>query len=240
MRYFYKASLPFLSLFQVEKPKPEVRDVAINHTTVIDNKELIEKHTVITNTYIKEIETLRLENARLSSKLEELIKKHSKHVVTRGTHAPEQPALYSVGTNTAKTQTRDVQVMYTPKSRDVSLATDHFSNTRDVALTCSLADVAVERQMLELLDIKAKYERMLEERLRNVKTQRDVATVCDLGHKEWRSVSLGCNLVEVKQMRDVSMKCNLDEEFRTFRDVCIECHLDVKVKKDAKSILIKC
>lgn len=87
--------------------------------------------------------------------------------------------------------------------------------------------------MMELMEIKAKYEEMLEDKLRNVKTQRDVATVCDLNHKEWRSVSLGCNLIGVKQMRDVSMKCNLDEEFRSFRDVCIECHLDTKVQKDA-------
>lgn len=92
-------------------PKPELRDVAINHQTVIENnKELIEKQTQIINTYIGEIEQLRIENVRLSTNLEELIKKHTKHVITRGTHAPEQPVLYSVGTNTKRTSTRDVQV----------------------------------------------------------------------------------------------------------------------------------
>ncbi len=127
---------------KVEEPikKPEVRDVAINHRTEIDDKEFIEKQKIITNTYIKEIESLRIENTRLTENLEELIKKHTKHVVTRGTHACEQPILYSVGTNTKKSNTRDVQVMFTPKSRDVSLCTDRFYHTRDVGLMCSIGD----------------------------------------------------------------------------------------------------
>ncbi len=123
--------------------------------------------------------------------------------------------------------------MFTPKSRDVSMATDKFSNSRDVALTCNIGDVDIEKQMLELLDIKLKYEQLIEEKLKNVKSYRDVAMVCNLDFKERRSVALGCNLVEPKQMRDVSMRCNMDEEFRSFRDVCIECNIDNKVKKDA-------
>ncbi len=214
---------------KVEKPKPEQRDVAINHRTEVDNKELIDKHNQITSTYIQEIDSLRLENSRLSQSLEDLIKKHSKHVVTRGTHAPDQAVHYSVGTNTARTVTRDVQVMFTPKSRDVSMATDKFSNSRDVALTCSIGDAEVERQMLELLDIKLKYEQVIEEKLRNVKSYRDVAMVCNLDFKERRSVALGCNLVEAKQVRDVSMRCNMDEEFKSFRDVCIGCSIDNRV-----------
>jgi len=220
---------------KVEEPvvKPELRDVAINHRTEVDDKELIEKHTIITNTYIKEIEMLRIENAKLTTNLEELIKKHSKHVVTRGTHAAEQPILYSVGTNTKKNTTRDVQVMFTPKSRDVSLSTDRFYHTRDVGLMCTLGLAEQQEQMAELLEIKRKYEIEVQERVKQIKSYRDVAIVCNLDFKEQRSVSLGCNLEPVKQMRDVSLKCNLDEEFKKLRDVCIGCHLDVKEQKDA-------
>ena len=41
---------------KIEEKKPELRDVAINHRTEIDDKEIIEKHKVITNTYIKDID----------------------------------------------------------------------------------------------------------------------------------------------------------------------------------------
>ena len=221
---------------RVEKPKPELRDVAINHRTEVDNKELIEKHTIITNTYIKEIETLRIENAKLASSLEELIRKHSKHVVTRGTMAQEQPVLYSVGTNTARVNTRDVQVMFTPKSRDVCLSTDRFYHTRDVALMCTMANVEQQEQMLELVEVKRKYEQMVEEKLRQVKSYRDVAIVCHMDTKEVRSVSLGCNLIESKQTRDVSMRCNLDEEFRSLRDVCIGCNMEAA--KELKDVSV--
>jgi hypothetical protein len=117
---------------RLEEPKPvkEYRDVAISHVTEVDNTELIEKHTTIVNTYVREIESLHIEKARLAASLEELIKKHSKHVVTRGTHAQEQPVLYSVGTSTKKVITRDVQLMFTPKSRDVSLCTDSVNHIR--------------------------------------------------------------------------------------------------------------
>ena len=37
---------------EAPKPKPEVRDVAINHRTEIDNKEEIEKQLIITNNYM--------------------------------------------------------------------------------------------------------------------------------------------------------------------------------------------
>lgn len=225
---------------KVEEPvvKPELRDVAINHRTEINDdeqyQELIEKHTIITNTYIKEIEVLRIENAKLSANLEELIRKHSKHVVTRGTHALEQPVLYSVGTNTKKQTTRDVQVMFTPKSRDVSLSTDRFFHSRDVGLMCTLGLAEQQEQMSELLEIKKKYELEVAERVKQIKSYRDVAIVCNLDYKEQRNVSLGCNLEPVKQMRDVSLKCNLDEEFKNqLRDVCIGCNLDVKEQKDA-------
>jgi hypothetical protein len=118
---------------RVEEPKPppkEYRDVAISHVTEVDNSELIERHTTVVNTYVREIETLKVEKCRLAASLEELIRKHSKHVVTRGTHAPEQPVLYSVGTSTKKIFTRDVQLMFTPKSRDVAMCTDNVSNIR--------------------------------------------------------------------------------------------------------------
>jgi len=42
---------------KVEKPKPEQRDVAINHRTEVDNKELIDKHNQITSTYIRHART---------------------------------------------------------------------------------------------------------------------------------------------------------------------------------------
>lgn len=175
-------------------PKPELRDVAINHQTVVeDNRELIEKQTMIINTYINEIEQLRLENVRLSSNLEELVRKHTKHVVTRGTHAPEQPVLYSVGTNTKKTATRDVQLMFTPKTRDVALSTDKWSDTRDVGLSCALENVEHRMQIDELNEIKRKYELMVEEQIRNKKAYRDVTTFCNLDYREFRDVSLGCN-----------------------------------------------
>lgn len=175
-------------------PKPELRDVAINHQTVVeDNRELVEKQNMIINTYINEIEQLRLENVRLSSNLEELVRKHTKHVVTRGTHAPEQPVLYSVGTNTKKTATRDVQLMFTPKTRDVALSTDKWSDTRDVGLSCALENVEHRLQIDELNEIKRKYELMVEEQIRNKKAYRDVTTFCNLDYREFRDVSLGCN-----------------------------------------------
>lgn len=176
-------------------PKPELRDVAINHQTVVeDNRELIEKQTLIINTYMNEIEQLRTENVRLSTNLEELVRKHTKHVVTRGTHAPEPPVLYSVGTNTKKVATRDVQLMFTPKSRDVALSTDKFSDTRDVSLACNIESVEHRLQIEELNEIKRKYELMVEEQIRNKKSYRDVTTLCNLDYREFRDVALGCNL----------------------------------------------
>lgn len=175
-------------------PKPELRDVAINHQTVVeDNRELIEKQTAIINTYMNEIEQLRTENVRLSTNLEELVRKHTKHVVTRGTHAPEPPVLYSVGTNTKKTVTRDVQLMFTPKSRDVAMNTDKFSDTRDVSLACNIESAEHRLQIEELTEIKRKYELMVEEQIRNKKQYRDVTTLCNLDYREFRDVALGCN-----------------------------------------------
>lgn len=180
-------------------PKPELRDVAINHQTVVeDNRELIEKQTLIINTYMQEIEQLRLENVRLAASLEELIRKHTKHVVTRGTHAPEQPVLYSVGTNTKKTSTRDVQLMFTPKTRDVAMSTDKFSNTRDVGLSCAIETLEHRMQIDELNEIKRKYELMVEEQIRNKKSYRDVTTLCNLDFREFRDVALACNMYPVK------------------------------------------
>ena len=219
-----------------QRPKPEYRDVAINHRTEIDNKEEIEKQLEITNNYIKEIEILRLENTKLSSNLEELIRKHTKHVVTRGTHAPEQPVLYSVGTNTKKTCTRDVQVMFTPKSRDVSLSTDRFYHTRDVGLSCALGVAEQQEKMQELIEIRSKYELMVEESRKQIKSYRDVSLLCNLDFKEHRTVALGCNIEPCK--RDVSMRCNLDEEFRSFRDVNIGCQLDVRPEQKDASIFV--
>ncbi|CAF0716070.1 unnamed protein product [Brachionus calyciflorus] len=227
---------------KIEEPppaKPELRDVAINHSTVDENKELVEKQTQIINTYIKEIEQLQVENCRLSNSLQELVKKHSKHVVTRGTHAPEQPVLYSVGTNTKQISTRDVQVMYTPKSRDVCLSTDRFIHTRDVALGCNIEDSELKLKIDELNLIKQKYELMVEENLKNVKSYRDVNTLCRLDFKESRDVSLGCNLYPVKEYRDVSLKCNLDEEFKKkVRDVCIDVKMDVKPEQKDANIYV--
>lgn len=223
---------------EAPKPKPEVRDVAINHRTEIDNKEEIEKQLIITNNYIKEIEQLRIENINLSNNLEELIKRHTKHVVTRGTNACEQPILYSVGTNTKKVNTRDVQVMFTPKSRDVSLTTDRFFHTRDVGLLCTLGNAEQQEKIVELEEIKRKYEFMIEESRKQIKSYRDVAQTCNLDFKEHRSVSLGCNLEPIKHTRDVSMRCNLDEEFRRLRDVCIGCNLEQKPDQKDASIFV--
>lgn len=170
---------------------------------VEDNRELIEKQTLIINTYINEIEQLRQENVRLSTNLEELIRKHTKHVVTRGTHAPEQATLYSVGTNTKKTCTRDVQVMFTPKSRDVAMSTDKFSNTRDVGLGCALENQEHRLQIEELNEIKRKYELMVEEQLKNKKSYRDVTTLCNLDYREFRDVALGCNLYPQKVLPSI-------------------------------------
>ena len=215
---------------KVEAPKPECRDVGINHRTEMDNKELIERHTLVVNTYIKEIECLKIENARLSSSLEELIRKHSKHVVTRGTHAPEPPLRFSVATNTKPVATRDVQLMFTPKSRDVSLATDRFYYTRDVGLMCTIGLVEQQEQFMELMEIKRKYEEKVQESLRQVKAMRDVAIGCNLDFKERRDVSLMCKVNA--PVRDVALVCNLDNEFRSFRDVCVGCSLDKKEKCD--------
>lgn len=127
--------------------------------------------------------------------------------------------------------------MFTPKSRDVSLATDSFSNTRDVALMCNIGDLEFEKQMLGFMDIKTKYEAMIQEKLSQVKSYRDVAMAVNLDAKDKRSVALGCNLIETKQTRDVSMKCDLDKELRSFREVAIACNLYDKDKKDAASMI---
>jgi flagellar biosynthesis/type III secretory pathway chaperone len=205
-------------------PKPELRDVAINHRTEVDEKEFIEKQKLIINTYIKETEQLRLENAKLNASLEEFIKKNTKHVITRGTYAPEQPVLYSVGTNTDQVSMRDVQLMFTPKVREVALGTDTFYNHCDVGLTCTLGYAEQETQIRELIAVKKKYEEIIEESLKPPppKPLRDVGVLCDLNQKEYRSISLECNLEEHKQMRQVGLMCKLDDEV-TKCDVNISC-----------------
>ena len=136
--------------------------------------------------------------------------------------------------------TRDVQVMFTPASRDVSLGTDRFIHTRDVGLMCTLGLAEQEEQMLELTEIKRKYELQVEQSLKAIKPLRDVAILCQLDVKEKRSVALGCNLEPVKQMRDVSLRCNLDEETKpVLRDVCIGCKLEEdKPKVEQKDVCI--
>lgn len=220
------------------KPRPELRDVAIHHSTIDENKILVEKQANIINDYIKEIEQLQLENSHLSSSLQELIKKHSKHVVTRGTYAPEQPTFYSVGVNTKKTTTRDVQVMYTPKSRDVCLSTDQFIHTRDVSLACNIEDNETKIQLEELNLIKKKYEDIVQENLNNIKSYRDVNILCRLDEKDYRDVSLGCNMLQNKNYRDVSLKCDIDKELKRFRDVSIGVQLDSKPEQKDANIYV--
>lgn len=88
--------------------------------------------------------------------------------------------------------------------------------------------------MNELVEMRRKYEELVQMSLQKIKAYRDVATVCNLDYKEHRTVSLGCNIEIVKPTRDVSLKCNLDSEFKQIRDVCIGCHLDQKpIQKDA-------
>lgn len=220
------------------KPKPELRDVAIHHSTIDENKIIVEKQTQIINDYIREIENFRAENCHLSASLHELIKKHSKHVVTRGTFAPEQPILYSVGVNTNKATTRDVQVMYTPKSRDVCLSTDQFMHTRDVSLGCNIENIETKIQLEELNLIKKKYEHIVQENLKNLKSYRDVNILCRLDQKECRDVSLGCNMFEKKICRDVSLRCDMDKEFKKFRDVSIGVQLDRKPEQKDANIYV--
>jgi hypothetical protein len=212
-------------------PEKEYRDVAINHTTEVDNTEIIEKHKTIVNTYIKEIEQIKIEKAQLSTSLEELIKKHSKHVITRGTHAPDIPIMYSVGTNTKRTVTRDVQLMFTPKSRDVSLCTDSVNHIRDVGLMCTIESTEQVQKMEELLEIQRRYECKLREISEKQASLRHVSTICNLDVKESRTIGLGCDLKEVIQKRDVSMKCNLDQELRVQHDVGIGCCMEKKPEK---------
>ena len=215
---------------KVEEPKPvkEYRDVAISHTTEVDNTELIEKHTCVVNTFIREIECLKTEKTRLATSLEELIRKHSKHVITRGTHALEQPTLYSVGTNTTRVCTRDVQLMFTPKSRDVSLCTDSVNHIRDVSIMCNMESPEQIERMHQLTEIKSLYERKVQEMHERMANMRTVSTICNMDFKESRTIGFGCNLEEIKQTRDVSQKCNLDEEQRVQCDVSIACCIDKK------------
>lgn len=218
------------------KPKPELRDVAIHHSTIDENKIIVEKQTEIISDYIKEIEKLQVENCHLSASLQELVKKHSKHVVTRGTFAPEQPILYSVGVNTKKATTRDVQVMYMPKSRDVCLSTDQFIHTRDVNLECNIENNETKIQLEELNFIKKKYELIVQENLKNLKSYRDVNILCKLDQKEYRDVSLGCNMFEKKNFRDVSLKCDMDKELKMYRDVGVQ--LDQKPEQKDANIYV--
>jgi hypothetical protein len=88
--------------------------------------------------------------------------------------------------------------------------------------------------MNELVEMRRKYEELVQMSLQKIKAYRDVATVCNLDYKEHRTVSLGCNIEILKPTRDVSLKCNLDSELKQIRDVCIGCHLDQKpIQKDA-------
>lgn len=214
--------------------------MAISHTTEVDNSEIIEKHNTIVNEYIKQVECLRIENARLSCELKDLIARTSKHVVTRGTCTPEQPALYSVGTNTKRVLTRDVQLMFTPKSRDVSLCTDSVNHIRDVAIMCSLDSAEHAQKMEELIQVRRKYEHHIEEIHQRVSNMRTVSTVCNLDFKESRTIGLGCNLEEVKTKRDVALKCNLDQEQRVQCDVAIACCMDRKPEqRDAQCFAVE-
>ncbi len=216
----------------------EKRDVAINHRT--DDDELIrsllasQKHELAT-TYIRELDVLKLENQKLSTTLDEAIKRQSKSVVTRGTHACEEPPqLYSVGCMTQALQTRDVQVMFTPKCRDVALSTDRFNYTRDVSLYCNMDsyDDIGNEQISTLFELK-KYglnrkRRYGQQGLRDVcvgvnlvdtpKVTRDVKCGVNLECKEVRDVSIGCAIDVRPSTRDVCMAVNLDE--RQMRDVC--------------------
>ena len=162
---------------------------------------------------------------------QELIKKHSKHVITRGTHAPEQPVLYSVGTNTQRVMTRDVQLMFTPKSRDVSLCTDSVNHIRDVGLMCNIDSLEQTQKLEEIVELKRKYEFKLTEICERQSSMRHVSTICNLDLKDCRTIGLGCNLEEVREMRDVSLKCNLDKELRVQHDVGIVCCMDKKPEK---------
>lgn len=133
----------------------------------------------------------------MSTYIQELVRKHTKHVVTRGTYAQEKTAQYSIGTNTKKTTTRDVQVMFASKSRDVAISTDKFSSTRDVSLACYI-ESHEHRQLIEELNIiKRKYDLMIEEQ-RVKKTYREANTFCNLDFRKFRDVALCCNLYQQK------------------------------------------
>jgi hypothetical protein len=234
---------------QEEPKKPQLRDVAINHRTENDpevDELLLKQKQIITNTFIKELDILRSENVKLSSSLAEALKKKEIHVTTRGTHAPEQPVLYSVGINTQRQATRDVQVMFTPKCRDVSLGTDRFYYTRDVSMYCNLddyEDTNGESEASSLYSLRVRGKRVPKE-YRDVcigvnvmpveepKVTRDVKIGVNLDKlKELRDVSIGCVLDAKPATRDVAMRVNLDEkEKKTYRDVCVGVVIEKKVQ----------
>ena len=215
---------------RVEAPRPDVRDVAIQHRTEMEEDEVVARLGVLTRAYVAEIDMLKVENGELSASLDELVRKHTKHVVTRGTQAGEQLAafFYSSGVQTTRADTRDVQVMFTPRCRDVALCTDRFADTRDVALTCSLGDDEQQRIVDELLAVRVKFEEHVRseearriERLRQAAARRDAATACNL-MPEQRSVALACRL-DLKETRDVSIRCCLQQEQKDFcSHVCFE------------------
>ena len=241
-------------MHQVDKidqtPVKQIRDVGINHRTedeeqkVEIEKMLIHQREVITNTYVKELEVLKTENVKLSATLEDAIKKKSVHVTTRGTSALEGPVLYSVGVNTRKPLTRDVQVMFTPKSRDVAMSTDRFYYSRDVSLYCNLDQFEEmgDEQFSSLLELRTR--KRVPKEFRDVcigvnclqpeepKVMRDVKIGVNLDIKELRHVSTGCDLDYKPKIltRDASMRVNLDE--KQSRDICVGVNIQ-KETKDA-------
>ena len=241
-------------MHQVDKidqtPVKQIRDVAINHRTEDDQQKvemeriINQQKEIITNTYVKELQILKTENVKLSATLEDVIKKKSVHVTTRGTSTPEGPVLYSVGVNTRKPLTRDVQVMFTPKSRDVAMSTDRFYYSRDVSLYCNLDEFEEmgDEQVSSLLQLRTR-KRVTKE-FRDVcvgvnclppeepKVTRDVKIGVNLDVKELRHVSTGCNL-DIKpkvETRDFALKVNFDE--KQSRDMSVGVHIQ-KETRDA-------
>ena len=235
-------------MHQVDKidqtPVKKIRDVAINHRTE-DEQQKVEFETilnqqkdVITNTFVREMDVLKRENVKLSKTLEDAIKKKSVHVTTRGTSAPEGPVLYSVGINTRKPLTRDVQLMFTPKSRDVAMSTDRFYYSRDVSLYCNLDhfEEMGDEQVSSLLELRTRKKSAPKE-------FRDVCIGVNCLQPEepkvMRDVKIGVNLDNLKELRDVSTGCNLDVKPKIqTRDVCMKVNLDEHDKKQMRDVCV--
>lgn len=207
--------------------KVPMRDVAINHVTEDEQQKaeiesFMAQQKVITNNYIRELEVLKKENVQLSATLEEALKKRVTHVTTRGTSTPDGPQLFSVGVNTQSPAKRDVQVMFTPKSRDVSLSTDRFNFTRDVNLYCNL-------------DHYEDYGEECVSALSLLKGRKKT------GPKEYRDVCIGVNCLpqpEQKVLRDVKIGVNMDK-LKELRDVSIGCQLDYKPKVQTRDVSMR-